>query len=118
MEQHVLPTKVYVAVFAALLALTALTTWIAFQDLGRLNTPVALLIAGFKAGLVVLYFMHLRYASRLVWQFAAAGLLWLSILIAASQPSPASTSPAFSPGPTTTHGASVGKRRRWIRDDL
>jgi cytochrome c oxidase subunit 4 len=81
MEQHVLPTKVYVAVFAALLALTALTTWIAFQDLGRLNTPVALLIAGFKAGLVVLYFMHLRYASRLVWLFAAAGLLWLSILI-------------------------------------
>src|SRR5690606_16381532 len=46
------------------------------------------------------------------------GWLWLSILKAASQPSPRSMTPAFSPGPTFTHGALEGKRPRWTREDL
>ena len=48
----------------------------------------------------------------------ADGWLWLSMRMAAAMPSPTSTTPAFSPGPTSTHGASVGSRLRWIRDDL
>jgi cytochrome c oxidase subunit 4 len=79
---HVLPLKVYVGVFVGLLVLTALTTWIAFQDLGAFNTPVALLIAGVKAGLVVLWFMHLRGSEKLVWLCALASLLWLLIFFA------------------------------------
>jgi len=34
--------------------------------------------------------------------------LWLSILKIAASPSPMSITPAFSPGPQITHGASVG----------
>ncbi len=46
------------------------------------------------------------------------GWLWLSILKIATRPSPMSTTPAFSPGPHTTQGASVGNLPRWIFEDL
>jgi len=73
----------YLAVFVALLALTALTTGVAFIDLGGIgNVGVALTIAVIKAVLVTLYFMHLRYSSRLTMVFAAAGIFWLGIMIA------------------------------------
>jgi cytochrome c oxidase subunit 4 len=72
----------YFAVFIALLAFTALTTGVAFLDLGGVgNVAVALAIAVGKAALVALYFMHLRYSSRLVWLFASAGIFWLGILL-------------------------------------
>ena len=76
-DAHVLPLRVYFAVFLALLAGTALTTWVATIDLGPLNNAVALSIAGAKSALVILYFMHVRYATRLIWVFSAAGFLWL-----------------------------------------
>jgi cytochrome c oxidase subunit 4 len=81
---HVVPIGVYVAVFAALLVLTALTTAAAFQDLGPLNNVVALGIAVLKATLVVLFFMHVRYGTRLIPLVVAAGLFWLVILIVLS----------------------------------
>lgn len=81
MSEHVIPPKVYLAVFAALMVLTALTVWVAFQDFEPLNTAIALGIAGLKAVLVVLYFMHVRYGTRLTWVFSAVGFLWLFILI-------------------------------------
>ena len=78
-QEHVLPLRVYFAVFLALLGGTALTSWVATQDLGHLNDVVALSIAGAKAALVILYFMHVRHASKLVWLFSLAGFLWLVI---------------------------------------
>jgi cytochrome c oxidase subunit 4 len=81
MSAHVVPLKIYLAIFGALMAGTALTVLIAFQDLGPMNTVVALTIAGIKALLVVLVFMHLKYSSRLTWLFAAAGFLWLLLMI-------------------------------------
>lgn len=81
MSAHVVPMKVYLAIFFALIAGTALTVAVAFQDLGPVNTVVALTIAGVKAMLVVLWFMHLKYSSRLTWVFAAAGLAWLVLMI-------------------------------------
>ena len=73
----------YFAVFTALLALTALTTGVAFIDLGGIgNVAVALTIAVIKAVLVALYFMHLRYSSPLTVIFAGAGIFWLGILVA------------------------------------
>jgi len=48
----------------------------------------------------------------------AEGWLWLSIRMAMAIPSPASITPAFSPGPTSTRGPSVGRRLRWLREDL
>jgi cytochrome c oxidase subunit IV len=79
--QHVVPRKIYFAVFAALMVLTATTTAISFLDLGPWNTVVALGIAFFKATLVVLFFMHVKYSPRLTQVTIAGGLFWLAILI-------------------------------------
>jgi cytochrome c oxidase subunit 4 len=49
--------------------------------LGLLNTPIAMLIAFVKAALIVLVFMNVGYAPPLVRVFAAAGFLWLTILL-------------------------------------
>jgi cytochrome c oxidase subunit 4 len=74
--------KTYVAVFLALLALTALTTAVAFVDLGGgWNNVVALTIAVVKALLVILYFMHVRTSDRFTWVLAGAGFFWLLILL-------------------------------------
>ena len=78
---HVVPLRVYLAIFVALLVLTGVTVWIAGIDLGPLNSVVALSIATLKALLVVLYFMHVRYSSRLTWVFVIGGLFWLVLLI-------------------------------------
>ena len=82
MAQHIVPRLTYYKVFAALLGLTGLTVGVAFVNLGRLNTIVALAIAVAKALLVVLIFMHVRYSSRLTWIVLAGGLFWLMLLIA------------------------------------
>lgn len=86
MTDHIVSTRIYVRVFAALLVLTAITVAASFFDLGggRLhyaNAVVALTIAVSKATLVMLYFMHVRYSSRLTWVFVGAGVFWLVILI-------------------------------------
>jgi cytochrome c oxidase subunit 4 len=69
-----------VSVYVALMVLLAMTIWAAHESLGAFALLVALVIAGAKAVLVILYFMHVRSASRLTWIFVAAGFLWLSIL--------------------------------------
>lgn len=81
MAGHRVPLRVYYSIFAALLVLTAITVWVAHVDLGLWSDLVAMTIAVAKAMLVVLFFMHLRYSDHLVWIFAAAGALWLVILI-------------------------------------
>ena len=79
---HAITLKTYGAVFTALLILTALTTGVAFLDLGSyFNTVIALTIACAKATLVVLYFMHLRYSRPLTWVIAGAGLFWFLIMM-------------------------------------
>ena len=81
MSAHIVPLKTYYTIFALLLGGTALTVWVSYLDLGPLNTVVAITIAVIKALLVVLYFMHVKYSSRLTWVFAAAGFLWLVLMI-------------------------------------
>ena len=80
-EHHIVPLKIYFAVFAALLAGTALTVAAAFQNFGPMNTVIALAIAGVKATLVILFFMHVKYSKPLLWTFIAGGIFWLGILI-------------------------------------
>jgi cytochrome c oxidase subunit 4 len=82
MSEHIVTLKTYFVIFLALLVLTAATVWVAYFDLGRLNAIVALSIAVLKATLVVLYFMHVRYSSKLTWVFVGAGFFWLAILVA------------------------------------
>lgn len=70
----------YYAVFAALIVGTALTVGVAFIDLGPLNNVLMLGIAITKALLVILFFMHVRWSTRLTWVVVASGFFWLLIL--------------------------------------
>ena len=79
---HVAPLKMYYAVFGALMIGTIITVAVAYVDLGFFNTAVALGIAVTKATLVVLYFMHVRWASRLTWLVIAASVFWLFLMFA------------------------------------
>ena len=79
---HVVPVRVYALVFLGLMVGTVLTVAVAHVELGWLNTPVALTIAIAKACLVVLFFMHVRYNTPLMWVFAFAGFFFVVILLA------------------------------------
>ena len=81
MSEHVTSRKVYYAVFAALLVLTYATVAVSKVDWGRFNTIVALTIAVMKAVLVVLFFMHVRYSTRLTKLVVVGGFVWLALLI-------------------------------------
>jgi cytochrome c oxidase subunit 4 len=81
-EHHILPVKLYVSIVSCLFILTTVTVLVAFVDLGALNTPLAMAIAILKGTLVVLFFMHVRYNTPLMWIFAAAGFFWFLILLA------------------------------------
>ena|SRR5947207_3677023 len=83
MSEHIVSVRVYFVIFLALLVGTLLTAWVAYFDFrGPLNAVIALTIASIKATLVVLYFMHLRYSSRLTWVVIVSALFWLAILFA------------------------------------
>jgi cytochrome c oxidase subunit 4 len=76
----IVPVRTYVAVFVGLLILTFVTWLVAQQDFGLLNTPVALGIAGFKAALVIVFFMGVRYNTPLTKTVVVAGFGWLIIM--------------------------------------
>jgi cytochrome c oxidase subunit 4 len=81
MSGHVSPKSVYYSIFAALMVLTAITVFAAFVNLGNLNFPVAMAIATIKATLVVLFFMHVKYSSRLTKLVVMTSLFFLFILL-------------------------------------
>ncbi|MGE0461681.1 MAG: cytochrome C oxidase subunit IV family protein [Vicinamibacterales bacterium] len=81
MSGHVSPKSVYYSIFGALMVLTAITVFAAYVNLGNLNAPVALAIATVKATLVVLFFMHVKYSSRLTKLVVATSLFFLAILL-------------------------------------
>ena len=81
-SEHVVSPSVYLGVFVALLVLLVATVAAAEVDLGSLNTPVALTIAVAKMVLVILYFMHVRYGSRLTWLVVTAAFFFLAVMIA------------------------------------
>lgn len=72
--------KTYLLSYAALIVLLALTAFASNASLGMFKTPVSLLIAAVKTGLVFLFFMQLWYQRGLVRLFAAAGFFWLAII--------------------------------------
>jgi cytochrome c oxidase subunit 4 len=84
MTDHIVPKKIYIAVWATLMAMTLVTTLVAFVDLGRFNTVVALAIATFKASLVVLFFMGAKYTPRLTRVVIVCGIFFLALLLAFS----------------------------------
>lgn len=79
-HDHIVPVRTYILVFAALIVGTLLTYGVAFIDMGRFNIIVALLIACIKASLVVLFFMHILYSTRLTKAIVITGFCTLLIL--------------------------------------
>jgi cytochrome c oxidase subunit 4 len=80
MSGHISPTSTYYGIFGALMVLTALTVGVAFINLGALNFPVAIGIAITKATLVVLFFMHVKYSSRLTKLVVGTAFFFLFIM--------------------------------------
>jgi cytochrome c oxidase subunit IV len=82
MKEHDSGIRTYIVVWGALIVLTAVTVSVSYVHLGLMNVVAALLIASVKASLVALFFMHLRYESRLVWGFALTPIFFLVLIIA------------------------------------
>jgi cytochrome c oxidase subunit 4 len=84
-EHHVVPVKLYMLIGGTLLFFTWVTYAVSQIDLGPLNTIVALCIATFKATLVVLIFMHVKYASeKLTKAVIIAAVFFLGLLLTLS----------------------------------
>ena len=80
-EHHIVGPKTYAIIFITLLTFTGITVGAAFVNLGILNPIVALAIASTKAVIVILFFMHVYYQSKLVKMTVAAGFFTFLILI-------------------------------------
>jgi cytochrome c oxidase subunit 4 len=78
---HISPKSTYYTIFGILMGLTALTVFAAFHHLGVFNFPVAIGIAITKATLVILFFMHAKYSSRLTKLFVGMSFFFLLILL-------------------------------------
>ena len=78
---HIASVKSYVGIFATLMVFTVITVLVAYVNLGQLNKVVALGIATLKATLVILYFMHVKYSSRLTKLVVVCGFFFLVILL-------------------------------------
>ena len=98
---HVVPISVYVGVFFVLLIGTALTTAVAYVDLGRWNTVVALLIAVVKMLFVVLFFMHVKYNPGLTRIIIIGAFFWLGIMICFSMADELTRYWEYNPAPWT-----------------
>lgn len=81
-SEHIISSGLYWLIFIILIICTGLTAWIATVDLGPFNTVVALVIATFKASLVVLFFMQVKYTSeKMTKAILISALFWLGLLL-------------------------------------
>lgn len=84
-EHHIVSPKIYFAIFGALMVCTLLTVYAATVDLNQyfsgLNIIVALVIATFKASLVVLFFMHGKYSPKRTQLVIICSIFWLAIML-------------------------------------
>ncbi|RSL17173.1 cytochrome c oxidase subunit 4 [Edaphobacter aggregans] len=80
-EHHIVTPKTYSLVFVSLLIGTAITVGAAYIDLGIFNPVVALAIACTKAVIVILFFMHVFFQSKLIKMTVAAGFFTFLVLI-------------------------------------
>ncbi len=78
---HIVPFKTYANILGILLVLTIVTVAISYVDFGMMNIIVAMIIASIKAGLVGLYFMHLKYEKPYIWLFVLFPFILLLTMI-------------------------------------
>lgn len=81
-EQHIVSPRLYGLIFGLLMLCTALTVGASYLELGTFNAVVALGIAIFKATIVILFFMHVKYSSKLTKLTVAAGFFTFCVLLA------------------------------------
>ena len=82
MSEHIVSPKIYLAIFVLLMFGTGITVWAAFQNFGKFNIVIALVIATIKATFVVLYFMHARYSPKRTQLVIICSIFWLAIMLA------------------------------------
>ena len=80
MSETIVAKKTYFLVWGSLLMLLALTVAVAYIHLGWFNAAAALSIAGVKALIIILYFMHVKYSPKLVSLVIIAAFVWLGML--------------------------------------
>ena len=80
-SQHSLSYTSLALVLAGLLTLTGLTVGVSYIDLGKLNVWVALLVASAKSTLVLLFFMHLKYETRVIKVSFVSTVIVLAVMI-------------------------------------
>jgi cytochrome c oxidase subunit 4 len=80
-SEHIVSPRVYAVIFLSLMVGTAITVWAAFQNFGKFNIVIALVIATIKATLVVLYFMHARYSPKRTQLVIVCSVFWLAIML-------------------------------------
>jgi cytochrome c oxidase subunit 4 len=80
-DHHIVTPVTYAIVFATLLVFTGVTVGAAYVDLGIMNPIIALAIACFKGVIVILFFMHVKYQSKLVKLTVASGFFTFIVLI-------------------------------------
>lgn len=79
-DHHIIPLKVYFRVISILMVLTVVTVAASRVDFGHLNTVIAMLIASVKAGLVLTFFMHLKYDDKLYAVAFGTSVFFLGVL--------------------------------------
>ena len=80
-HHRIAPVSEFMWTFLALIVLMILTVWVSTFNLGAFNNLVALAIAVTKATLVVLFFMQVKYGTKLTWLWAAIGFIWLVLMM-------------------------------------
>ncbi len=80
-ERHITSYTTYFIVWVILMILTAVTVYVSYLDFGTFNIVIAMVVASVKAGVVALFFMHLKFEDSITWLFALfpLGLLFLLI---------------------------------------
>jgi cytochrome c oxidase subunit 4 len=71
----------HLKILVVLYLLLALTTAVAFIPLGSWNWIPNLVLSFVMTGLIILFFMRVRYSAPLIWLTSAAGFAWLSLFL-------------------------------------
>jgi cytochrome c oxidase subunit 4 len=79
-NKHISSYRSHIFVLAALLVLTAVSVAVTSLEMGTLNTVVAMLIAGTKAAIVLIWFMHLKFDDKIYTIFTVA-VFFLFVLV-------------------------------------
>lgn len=114
-SHHILPVKTALAIGGILLFMTAVTVWVAHIDLGKLNFLIAMLVATFKALLVCLFFMGLKYDHRENAMIFASSFLFLAIFLGLTSMDLFFRGDVYVHGPITMASSGKSKLKKpWI----